>query len=313
MKPLACRVNSLSKHRTTQGGVEIDECRLPGGAQSHGPALPRLSVITPSFNQARFLDQAIRSVLAQEYPDLEYIVIDGGSNDGTVEILRRYSRRLSFWVSEADRGQSHALNKGLSRCTGDIVFWLNADDVVLSGAFAAVVSAFRDHGRVRIVAGQAKVIDAGGREIGVMKSRFTSWADYASRRCTIRQVATFFDRKLFDELGGVDEGLNYSMDHDLLLRFTRECRPVVIADYVSAYRKHDQTKFDHNSIAGYTESDKMMSRHLSGTGLEQRYLKWSIGNWLKLACKRGFEFSQRIACVSRACSRARELGRPRGG
>ena len=106
---------------------------------------PRISVVTPSFNQGRFLEQCITSVLNQDYPDLEYIVIDGGSSDESVDVLRRYEKHFAFWVSEPDKGQSDALNKGFRRATGDLAVWLNADDFFLPGAFAAVAAAYQQN------------------------------------------------------------------------------------------------------------------------------------------------------------------------
>lgn len=259
--------------------------------------VPLISVITPSYNQGQFLEETILSVLNQDYPSIEYIIIDGGSNDSSVDIIRKYEERLAYWVSEPDRGQSHALNKGISHATGDILFWLNADDLCLPDTFSTVAEAFSQQPLARIVIGQAYVIDHEGRLCGELKSRFTSWADYATRKCNIRQVATFFDQKLFDELGGVDESLEYSMDTDLLLRFTRIHRPLIINEYLAARRKHESTKFESNLVLGYQEADIVRMRHLAGTELEKAYRGWSARYWFVLAISPGTSNSERLSCL----------------
>jgi glycosyltransferase involved in cell wall biosynthesis len=263
-----------------------------------GQAWPKLSVVTPSYNQSQFLEEAIRSVLLQGYPNLEYIIIDGGSSDGSLELIRNYEPWLTYWVSEPDRGQSHAINKGIVRSTGDILFWLNSDDLVLPGAFSTVARLFMKRSQVRLVTGQAQVINEDGERIGMLRSRFSSWREFGSRKCTIRQVATFFDRKLFEELGLIDESLDYCMDMDLLLRFTRKFPPLVVDVHLSAYRKHGCAKFDNHCVAGYKEFDEMMSRHLSGTGLEVDYLLWSTHNWLFCSLKKGLNMNERLACLA---------------
>ena len=128
--------------------------------------LPRITVITPSFNQAPYLEQAISSVLDQGYPNLEYIIIDGGSTDGSVDILRKFEGRLAYWVSEKDRGQGHAINKGLQRATGDIIAYLNSDDYYLEGTFARVADYFGCHPDVDLIHGRCRVVDERGAKVG---------------------------------------------------------------------------------------------------------------------------------------------------
>ncbi len=127
------------------------------------PNLPHVSIITPSYNQAQFLEETIRSVISQDYAGIEYIIIDGGSTDGSVEIIRQYASRVAHWVSEPDQGQADAINKGFQRATGDIVTWLNADDVyVTRDAIRLVVMAFQAHPHADIVYGDAMTIDEQG-------------------------------------------------------------------------------------------------------------------------------------------------------
>ena len=273
------------------------------GLRTSGSPWPRVSIVTPSYNQEQFIEETIRSVLLQGYPDLEYIIIDGGSTDGSAEVIRKYEPWLAYWVSERDRGQSHAINKGIARASSDVLFWLNSDDLVLPGAFSTVAMLFAQNPQVRMITGQAQIIDAQGKQMGTLTSQFPSWADYATRKCTIRQVATFFDRALFDELGIIDESLYYSMDVDLLLRFTREHPPLITESFLCAYRDHGMTKWNDDCVAGYKEADQVWLRHLSGTGLEPDYLRWSAHNWLGQSTNRRLTRRKRLACLLLALRR----------
>jgi glycosyltransferase involved in cell wall biosynthesis len=262
-----------------------------------GQSWPRISVVTPSYNQGQFIEETIRSVLLQGYPDLEYIVIDGGSADGSVDIVRKYERWLAYWASEPDRGQSHAINKGIERATGDVFLWLNSDDFLLSGALVNVGQVFLENPMTRIVTGQARIIDGESKNVGVFKSQFSSWADLVTRKCIMRQISSFFDRRLFGELGMIDESLNYCMDTELLYRVTKRYTPVVIDSYLVGYRQHGGTKFDHNWVRGYTEQDHMALEKLSGSCLEKKYRLWSTIHWIKLALNKHFTIKERIDCL----------------
>ncbi len=181
---------------------------------------PRVSIITPSLNQAAFIQEAIESVLAQEYPNMEYLVIDGASTDGTVEILKRYADRLNYWVSEPDRGQSHALNKGLAAASGDIVGWLNADDLYLPGSIKEAVSVFQGNPDVDVVFGKAVFIDTCGGELGVFPARAIVHNDLL-QSLPIPQPAAFIRVSALRLVGGLDEGYHYAMDTHLWLRLLR--------------------------------------------------------------------------------------------
>ncbi len=272
-----------------------------------GPSLPKVSVVMPSFNQAQFIEETIRSVLLQNYPNLEFIIIDGGSADGSVDIIDRYSRWLAFWVSEPDRGQSHAINKGIARATGDILHWINSDDVLLPSALATAAKVFLGEPACRLLCGQARLIDAQGHSIGEVKSNFASWADFATRKCNIAQVATFFDRDLFEELGMIDESLEYSMDSELFLRFSRKYIPIVIESYLTAYRMHGKTKFDHNRLMGFKEADKIYLRYLLGTGYEPAYRRWSSNHWLSLSSFENLSYIERVKSILEAVSMRPQL------
>ena len=268
---------------------------MPGGRP-----WPKVSIVMPSLNQGQFIEETIRSILLQGYPNLELIIIDGGSTDGSIDIISKYSQWIAYWVSEPDRGQSHAVNKGIARATGQILHWVNSDDVLLPSAFSTVADVFLVKPGCRMVIGQAKVVDAQGQYVGEVKSDFASWTDFATRKCNIAQVATFFDRNLFEELGMIDESLEYSMDSELLLRFSRKYIPIVIESYLTAYRMHGKTKFDHNRLMGFKEADKIYLRYLLGTGYEPAYRRWSSNHWLSLSSFDNLSYKERVKSILEA-------------
>jgi len=180
--------------------------------------LPLVSVITPSFNQGAFIRTTIESVLSQDYPTLEYIVIDGGSTDDTLDVLRSYDNRFT-WVSESDRGQSHAINKGFARASGEILAWLNSDDVYLPGAVSQSVAFLQAHPEIDLVYGDAQLIDAEGRIIRpLVASKPFSLTNILTRFSTLAQPSAFFRRRTLEQVGPLNERLHYMMDFDFWLR-----------------------------------------------------------------------------------------------
>ncbi len=180
--------------------------------------LPLVSIITPSFNQGAFIRATIESVLSQDYPNLEYLVIDGGSTDDTLEVLRSYGDRF-FWVSEPDRGQSHAINKGFARASGEILAWLNSDDVYLPGAISQSVAFLQAHPEIDLVYGDAQLIDAEGRILRpLVASKPFSLTNILTRFSTLAQPSAFFRARVLERAGPLNERLHYMMDFDFWLR-----------------------------------------------------------------------------------------------
>jgi Glycosyl transferase family 2 len=228
---------------------------------------PRISVVTPSFNQGRFLEQCITSILEQDYPDLEYIVIDGGSSDESVEVLRRYERHFAFWVSEPDKGQSDALNKGFRRATGDLAVWLNADDFFLPGAFAAVAAAYQQNPQASFYFGDGWRADETGRLVSRMfPERGVCWKADALRYGLdyILQPATFISRRRLEEIGYIDADLHYGMDWDLWLRLAQLADPVALPVCLAASREHGETKTAVGAFPRTEELRRIAEKH---TGL----------------------------------------------
>jgi len=203
--------------------------------------LPLVSIITPSYNQAPFLEQTIQSVLAQDYPNLEYFVIDGGSTDGSVEIIRRYADRLDWWVSEPDEGQAEAINKGFRRAQGEIVAWLNSDDIYLPGTIHKAVAALNANPEVGLVYADLQSMDAGGQVFNTITYQQYDLADLLSFSI-IGQPTVFLRRALLEQTGMLDTNYHYLLDHHLWIRIARLAKPKYVPEPWAAARHHPQAK-----------------------------------------------------------------------
>jgi FkbM family methyltransferase len=236
---------------------------------------PKISIITPSFNQGQFIEETIRSVLLQGYPNLEFIIIDGGSADGSVEIINKYEPRISYWVSEPDRGQSHAINKGLEHATGDIVAWLNADDIYLPGALFIVAREFLRNKSEWIV-GITSVTDTKLMELDrfipqvntggwkIRKYRSHGWLDFVMTHqsgTALPQPSSFWSRKAISKVGGIDESFRYGMDHDLYGRLAYAgYRPKLIPQTLACFRIHQQQKTSEFPVTFWKEELRSAKR-----------------------------------------------------
>jgi glycosyltransferase involved in cell wall biosynthesis len=205
---------------------------------------PRLTIITPSYNQASFIERTLRSVLDQGYEPLEYFVVDGGSDDGSAEIIERYADRLSWWVSEPDDGQTDALNKGLRRATGDYVAYINSDDYYMPGAFDAAVGAL-ERSQARWLAGVCRFVDADDRLEELWRpqlpGRRRQW--WALDPWGVPQAATFWRRDVFEEFGLFREDMHYVFDTEYGLRLAYAgVLPELIEDELAVRVVHEEAK-----------------------------------------------------------------------
>ncbi len=182
---------------------------------------PLVSIITPSYNQARYLEETICSVLGQSYPYIAYMIVDGGSTDGSLEVIQRYAGRLAGWVSERDQGQTDALNKGFSRATGDILAWLNSDDTYLPGAVAEAVAFLQSHPEAGMVYGDANLVNESGQVISKFPAAQTDYRRLRRGYVHIPQQAAFFRAALWRQVGPLDPSFYFAMDYDLWVRLSR--------------------------------------------------------------------------------------------
>ena len=202
---------------------------------------PLVSIITPSFNQARYLEAAIRSVLAQDYAPLEYIVVDGGSTDGSLAIVERHASKLTRWLSEPDAGQADAINKGFRTARGEIVAWLNSDDLYLPGAVAEAVRALAEHPEAGMVCGDGILIDEGNRLLDWHRYRAFTLPDLLSFEVLL-QPAVFMRRSALEACGGLGDDYHLILDHDLWMRMAARAPIVHVPHYWAAERTHPEAK-----------------------------------------------------------------------
>src|SRR5437867_1645197 len=241
----------------------------------------KISVVTPSFNQAKYLETTLRSVMEQVYPHLEHIVIDGGSTDGSQEILQRYASRLAYWCSEKDRGQADAIAKGFQRATGEILCWLNSDDVFLPGALRAVAQFFHRHPEAEAVCGGAYIINSQGQPVrrfghctlGV-KATFNRFRFYGQDG--VYQQATFWRRSAYEAVGGLNRELHFIMDRELFTRLAQRRPFQKIPALLACFRIHEECKTRCIPDVQRRESAVFFEKYSSGdcNNFQQLWLHW---------------------------------------
>ena len=216
--------------------------------------LPLVSVITPSYNQARYLEKTIQSVLGQDYPHVEYIIVDGGSTDGSLDVIKKYADKLAGWVSEQDQGQTDAINKGFNRANGEILAWLNSDDTYNPGAIGEAVKYFIENPEIAMVYADCNFIDDEGQVIGKFNSAQTDYRRLRAGFVHIPQQTMFFRAKYWKELGPLDPSFYFAMDYDLWTRIAAKAPLKYLAGRVWAnFRIHTTSKTNIADERGWQE------------------------------------------------------------
>lgn len=263
------------------------------------PALPLVSIITPSFNQAPYLEATIRSVLEQDYPRIEYIVMDGGSTDGSVDIIKKYAvesnglnyrHRINSWVSESDKGQTDAINKGFARAKGDILAWINSDDTYHPKAVGEAVNFLIENPAVAMVYADCDFIDEQGRVIGTFASAQTDYQKLRRGYVHIPQQTMFFRANYWKELGPLDPSFYFAMDYDLWVRIAKHAPLQYLPGRKWAnFRIHTSSKTNVNDERGWKE---MLRVHFRDGGsffspiVAKYYLRKVIGPLWKWRIKK---------------------------
>jgi len=217
--------------------------------------IQKISIVTPSFNQAKYLEETIQSVLGQNYPNLEYIIIDGGSTDGSVEIIKKYENHLAYWISEPDNGMYHAIQKGFDKSTGDIMAWINSDDMYHPRALFTVAEIFNSFGSVNWLQGLTTIFDESGRTVEAYKSRiFTKFDFYNADYGFIQQESTFWRRSLWERTGAsLDCSLLYAGDFALWLKFFSSDKLYVTNALIGGFRMRSSNQLSLDFRKEYIE------------------------------------------------------------
>jgi glycosyltransferase involved in cell wall biosynthesis len=259
-----------------------------------GTAWPKISIVTPSFNQGEFIEETIRSILLQGYPDLEFFIIDGGSKDVSVEIIKKYEKWLTYWVSEPDNGQTQAINKGFQKATGSITAWLNSDDLYEIESFKKVGTLFVSRNDVDIIYGDGIIINEKGAFQSIGKSRLiddpNDLGNFFPNR--VFQPSLFFKKKILDDVGFLDENLDYAMDVDFWLRAFQRHKALYTENNFSRFRLHQSGKTIASSIKFLHEEILLINRYRGSYDLFVKYLevyiaKSSLAN--RISCESAFE------------------------
>jgi len=248
---------------------------------------PKISVVVPSFNQGEYIEDTILSVLDQDYPDFELIIIDGGSTDSTIDVIRKYEDRLAYWISEPDCGQSDAINKGAERATGEIIGWLNSDDLYYEGALRAMGNAFIDNHTAVLIYGAGAKIDVSKEILKIIPAKPYNFKKI-NRVLYFLQPSMMFRLRDFIRVGGLDENLHYVMDWDLVLKLAAIGEIVPISAPIGMLRRHAGAKTIGPQWQAAVEAGMVARKH--NGYLDINYLSYKVrtivGSWDNAICNK---------------------------
>jgi glycosyltransferase involved in cell wall biosynthesis len=239
-----------------------------------------VSIVTPSYNQAQYLERAIRSVFGQDYPRLEYLVVDGGSSDGSVEIIQEHEQEIDGWISEPDKGHADALNKGFARAEGDILAWLNSDDLYYPGAVSEAVAYLVAHPEVGMVYADADYIDSEGRVIGQFPAAQTDYQRMRRGYVHIPQATTFFRREIWDRVGPLDLSLFFAFDYDLWVKIASVSEVKYLPRKWAGFRLHEEGKSLYSAAQCWPDMIEV-HRRLGGSRFSVIYAKYLLRRLLE--------------------------------
>lgn len=223
---------------------------------------PKISIVTPNFNKAQYLEKTMLSVLSQNYPNLEYIIIDGGSTDGSLDIIRKYENKLYYWVSEPDEGMYYAVRNGFEHSTGEIMAWIGSDDMYHANSFSVVAQIFTQCPQVSWLVGPQTHYDEESRTIGVEISPYFNRLDFLMHEYQwIQQESTFWRRDLYDKVGGIRTNYKVAGDFDLWMRFSRYEKMYITNALIGGFR-HSEMQLSRNKDLYYNEADDIIGKEI---------------------------------------------------
>jgi len=255
--------------------------------KSVNKSLPRISIVTPSFNQAAYLEKCIKSVLAQNYPNLEYIVMDGGSTDGSVEIIRRYESNITYWQSQPDGGQAAAIGEGFQRSTGRLLSWINSDDFLCKGALFRVAEAYQEHPSSGLFFGNSFWVDHVGNLKYPLIPSSMSYEDWIYQTYSVFQGSVFFSHDTYLKVGGININLLYAMEYDLFFKIAKIFPTTYIPHFLACFRDQPKSKTNNISFTGEQEFRKVV---LEIENLDTQKLRYRALVSLRRSRRRLFRF-----------------------